>query len=156
MSMKRTLVILSSGLILAFLAYFSGYFAGTAKPRAMLQSDAPELAWLREQFHLSDSEFKRISELHDAYLPGCMERCRRIDAVNAELKALLENNNTLTPEIEKKLGEAATLRLECEKAMLKHFLAVSQAMPPEQGKRYLYWIEQQTFMPAHNMAGHHH
>ena len=61
----------------------------------------------------------------------------------------------VTPEVEKKLAEAASLRLECQTAMLNHFLAVSKAMPAEQGKRYLSWIEQRTFMPEHKMSGHH-
>jgi len=154
--MKKTGVILLVGLALALAAYFGGYFAGTAKHRALLQSDAPTLAWLKEEFNLTDAEFQRISDLHDSYLPGCGERCLRIDAKNKELKALLAEKGTMTPEIERKLAEAAALRLECEKAMLNHFLAVSKAMPPEQGRRYLAWIEEQTFLPEHRMAGHHH
>jgi len=154
--MRKSGLILLLGLAFALAAYCGGYFASTAKPRALLHSDAPELAWLKEEFNLSDAEFKRISDLHDSYLPGCAERCQRIDAKNKELKALLAQNGTLTPEVERKMAEAAALRLECEKAMLTHFLAVSKAMPPEQGKRYLGWIEEQTFMPEHRMAGHHH
>ena len=121
----------------------------------MGQSESPELAWLKEEFHLGDAEFKRISELHSGYLPGCMVRCGRIDAVNAQLKALLNSATNMTPEIERKLAEAATLRLECQTAMWNHFLAVSRAMPPEQGKRYLAWIEDQTFAGEHRMGGHH-
>jgi Heavy-metal resistance len=151
--MKRSGIVLLIGLALGCVAYFGGYFAETAKPRAMLHSDAPELAWLKAEFNLSDAEFKRITELHQAYLPGCEERCHRIDAKNDELRKLLAAATTMTPDIERKLGEAAALRLECEKAMLTHFLAVSRAMPPEQGKRYLAWVEEQTFLPEHRMAG---
>jgi Heavy-metal resistance len=154
--MKKSGVILLLGLAFALAAYCGGYFASTAKPRAMLHSDAPELAWLKEEFNLSDAEFKRISDLHDAYLPGCMERCQRIEAKNKELKAIVAQSGAMTPEVERKLAEAAAIRLECEKAMLSHFLAVSKAMPPEQGKRYLSWIEQQTFMGEERMASHHH
>jgi hypothetical protein len=152
---KHAKSILWAGLILALIAYFGGYFAGTAKHRAMLQSDAPELAWLKKEFNLSDAEFQRISELHDAYLPGCAERCARIDATNAVLKELLYETGDLTFEVKQKLADAAALRLECQTAMLSHFLAVSKAMPPEQGKRYLSWIGQRTFMPEHSMARHH-
>jgi hypothetical protein len=144
--MKRSALILVLGLLLALVAYLGAYFAQTAKSRAMLHSDAPELAWLKAEFNLTDVEFKRITDLHEAYLPGCAARCQRIDQKNEELKALLANATNLTPEIEQKLTEAAALRLECEKAMLKHFIAVSQAMPPAQGKRYLAWIEEQTVL----------
>ena len=153
--MKRAASVLVLGLLLAGLAYFGGYFAGSAKHRAMLRSDTPELEWLRLEFNLGETEFARISELHEAYLPGCAERCKSIDAKNAELREALAAAGTVTSEVEKKLAEAAALRLECHTEMLKHFVAVSKAMPPEQGKRYLAWIEQQTFMPEHRMAGHH-
>ena len=93
-----------------------------------------------------------VSELHAAYRPHCMEMCRRIVAKNDELKDLLAKSSTVTPEIESKLAEAAQLRLECQKAMLKHCMAVSQTMPPEQGKRYLAWVEEQTFMTDHGMG----
>ena len=152
--MKRATVILALGMLLALAAYLGGYFAGTAKHRAMLRSDSPELAWLKDEFHLSAAEFQRIVTLHDAYLPGCAERCAQIDHKNQELKQLLATASKVTPAVEQKLAEAAALRLECQKAMLKHFLAVSQAMPSAQGERYLRWIEQRTFMPEHRMAGH--
>jgi hypothetical protein len=154
--MRRFRLILLIGLLLASAAYLGGYYIGTAKPRSMLRSGAPELAWLKEEFHLGDAEFKRISELHESYLPDCATRCARIDEVNEELKSLLASEGGVTLPVERKLAEAAALRLECQKAMLRHFLAVSKAMPPDQGKRYLAWIEQQTFMPEHRMAAHHH
>jgi hypothetical protein len=154
--MKRVATILLIGAILACLAYFGGYFAGTARHRALLHSDTPELAWLKQEFNLGEAEFARITELHEAYLPGCAARCQLIDDKNAELRELLAATGTVTPEVEKKLSEAAALRLECHTEMLKHFIAVSKAMPPEQGKRYLAWIEEQTFMPEHRMAGPHH
>src|SRR5206468_5390072 len=107
----------------------------------------PELMWLKKEFNLSEAEFTRISALHAAYRPQCAERCRRIAAKNAELKSLLNQTNALTRDVESKLSEAAALRLECQKAMLKHFIEVSQTMPPEQGKRYLAWVEERTFLP---------
>ncbi|MDB6019453.1 MAG: hypothetical protein JWR19_3942 [Pedosphaera sp.] len=149
--MKRTLSILILGLFVALSAYCGFYFLGTAPDRDLLHSQAPELAWLKMEFNLSDAEMTRISDLHSAYRPQCMEMCRRIDAKNAELKDLLAKSNTLTPDIEKKLTEAAELRLECQKAMLKHFLEVSQTMPPEEGKRYLAWVQERTFLPDYAM-----
>jgi hypothetical protein len=62
---------------------------------------------------------------------------------------LLVVSTTVTPEIEAVLGEAARLRRECQTEMLKHFFTVSQAMPPEQGRRYLAWMQEQTLSPTH-------
>jgi len=153
--MKRSWLILISGIAVALLAYGGLYYAGTADCRSLERSKAPELAWLKEKFHLTDAEFARISQMHDAYLAGCAERCRRIDLKNAELKELLARTNTVTPEIEKALADAALLRAECQKAMLQHFYAVSQTMPPEQGKRYLPWVQERTVLPnTHDMMSH--
>src|SRR5437667_6245062 len=102
--MKRALLILVLGVALAGAAYCGFYFLGSATERGLMESPVPELAWLRKEFNLNDAEFKRISELHAAYRPGCEERCRRIAAKNAELKVLLDQTNALTTEIEKKLS----------------------------------------------------
>ena len=150
--MKRLLLILFAGLAVAAAAYCAVYYTGTARHRELLENKRPELAWLKDEFYLSDAEFKRITELHEAYQPHCVEMCRRIDAKNSELKALLSSTNTLTPDIETKLNETAQLRAECQRSMLKHFFEVSRTMPPEQGRRYLEWVQEKTFMPRYGMT----
>jgi len=150
--MKPAVLILVLGIALAGAAYCGFYFLGSASQRDLMKSPAPELAWLKKEFNLSEKEFSRVSALHAAYRPQCEERCRRIAAKNAELKALLNQTNALTTEVEKKLTEASELRLECQQAMLKHFIEVSQTMPPEQGKRYLAWVEERTFLPDYGMG----
>lgn len=140
------------GLGLAATGYAAVYLLCTAPHQMWLRGAKPELAWLKHEFNLSDSEFARISRLHDAYKPQCAVMCLRIDALNASLTNLLAPANTITPEIEAKLREAAEVRVECQKAMLKHFYEVSQSMPPEQGKRYLAWMHTRTSLPAHKMA----
>lgn len=137
-------MILATGAALAIAAYAGLYWVRTAPDRALLECDAPELAWLKKEFNLNDDEFKRVSEIHEAYVPECMERCFRIAAKNAELAALLGTTGGMTAEIEKKLEEAARIRVECQKAMLEHFLEVSRMMPPEQGKRYIAWVQELT------------
>ncbi len=49
------------------------------------------------------------------------------------------------------MNEIAQLRADCQKETLRHFLAVSRLMPPEQGRRYLDWVLGQTF-PCHGMV----
>jgi hypothetical protein len=150
--MKRAAIILIIGFAGAVAAYCAFYFHATSKHREILESQLPELAWLKDEFHLSDTEFKRISDLHDAYLPHCKEMCRRIDKKNGELKELLAKTNVLTSDIEQKLVESAQLRVECQKQMLQHFLEVSRQMPPEQGRRYLSWVQERTFLPRYGMT----
>jgi hypothetical protein len=134
------------GIALALGAYFAFYYASTARSRRMEQTQAPELAWLQEQFHLTDAEFARIRQMHEAYLEGCAQRCAQIDEVNRHLRMLLAGTNTVTAEIERMVSQAAALRAECQVKMLQHFYEVSRTMPPEQGRRYLEWIQQRTIL----------
>jgi hypothetical protein len=119
----------------------------------MERSQRPELAWLKEEFHLSDAEFKRVSELHAAYLPHCREMCRKIDEQNAQLQKLLAGATNTTPEIDAALVEIAQLRSGCQRMMLRHFFEVSQTMPPEQGSRYLAWVKGKVFAAVYGMNG---
>ncbi len=144
--MRRPWLIILAGLILAVGAYWGSYRAASSSWHAIETSQVPELAWLKAEFHLSDAEFARVSALHDGYLAGCAERCRQIDQKNTHLKHLLAMTNAITPEIERTLTEAALLRAECYKQMLDHFYQVSRTMPPEQGKRYLNWVQNRTIL----------
>ena len=155
--MKSTVVVLFAGVLLCALAFCGFYYWGTASQRGLLHQQSPELAWLKMEFNLSDAELTRITTLHDAYQPRCAEMCRRIDEQGAKLKSLLTVTNTMTPEMEAALTESTKLRAECQRNMLQHFFEVSQTMPPAQGKRYLEWISERTFIRAHsemNTAGH--
>ena len=153
--MKRALLILVAGLAGAVVAYCAFYYACTSSCRMMEHNKTPELAWLKTEFQLSYAEFQRISEMNDAYMAGCMERCRAIDEKNEHLKHLLASTNAVSPEIEKTLAEAAQLRAQCQKQMLQHFYDVSKTMPLEQGKRYLVWVQDQTILADSHSQMHH-
>ncbi|MEI6392174.1 MAG: periplasmic heavy metal sensor [Verrucomicrobiota bacterium] len=153
--MKRPTLILIAGLVAAVAAYCGIYHAGTANCCRMEQGHAPELAWLKQEFHLSAAEFTRISQMHEQYLAGCAERCHRIDLKNQALAQLLTVTNAITPEIEKALTESALLRAECQKKMLQHFYDVSRTMPPEQGQRYLAWVQSKTVLSDSHSQMHH-
>lgn len=151
--MKRSWLIIFGGLALAVCAYLCIYFRNTAAQRSVEHSARPELAWLQMEFHLTDAQLSRVMELHNAYAPKCDEMCRTIDAKNAEIQRLLAATNVITPEIKQALAQAAEIRAECETAMLDHFYKVAQTMPPEQGKRYLDWVQSQTLKPSKMMPG---
>jgi len=74
-------------------------------------------------------------------VPTVVEMCHRIDAMNAELKDLLAKANTMTPDIEKKLAEAAQLRLECQQAMLEAFHGGESDHAPRSRQTFtLAWV----------------
>ncbi len=149
--MRRGGFILLLGLAIGAAAFASIYYATTASCRRMLSDPRPELAWLKTEFHLSDAEFARISKLHEAYLPQCEARCRLIQEQNQKLEKLLGSVTNMTPQIQELLLERAKTRAQCEAEMLKHFLAISRTMPPDEGRRYLAWVEKQTFFNAQPM-----
>lgn len=153
--MKKGGFILLAGLVLGAAAFAGFYYAGTAPCRSLMQEPQPELAWLKHEFALSDTEFARITALHEAYLPQCAERCRVIGEQNAKLRELLAKDGTVTPEVQLLLAERASTRAKCEAEMLKHFQEVSRAMPPEQGRRYLVWVQEQTVLRPQAMETRH-
>jgi hypothetical protein len=149
--MKKGVFILLLGLAVAAAAYGCVFFVCTSSARHLERSSEPELAWLKAEFNLSDSEFQRISELHAAYLPQCAEMCRQVEAQNQRLKALLAATNQMTAEIASAVAESARLRGQCQRNMLAHFYDVSRTMPPDQGRRYLAWVQERTFLPGEGM-----
>jgi len=153
--MKRGALILLLGVAVGTAGFSGFYYLGTSSCRDLMREPQPELAWLKKEFKLSDAEFARISTLHEAYLPQCAQRCLRIAEQNRQLEALLVQTSAVTPEIQDLLAERARTRAACEAEMLKHFLEVSRTMPPEQGRRYLKWVEQQTLLNPQGMEQRH-
>ncbi len=146
--MKRAWIIIIGGLLLAGTAYACIYLTCTASQRFVGKNEKPALAWLRQEYQLSDAQFARVRELHEAYHPKCMEMCRKIDEKNGQLQTLLAATNVITLEIRQTLAQAAQLRTDCQAAMLVHFYEVARVMPPEQGRRYLAWVQKETLMPG--------
>ena len=114
----------------------------------MLMSATPEggLLWLKTEFHLSDAEYERIRDMHESYLPGCMERCKEIAQARTQIFALINQGKSVTPELKARLEESARLRARCSELMLAHFYEVAAAMPPEAATRYLEWVTRETLM----------
>jgi hypothetical protein len=135
--MNRSLVILLGALALGAAIFGGSCLLGRHVCQSCLTSPNDDLSWLRTEFHLSDAEMARIRQLHEGYLPKCAEMCAKIAAKKRELQSALGTGTNLTAEAQVKLTEIAELRAQCQAQMLQHFATVSQAMPPEQGKRYL-------------------
>lgn len=161
--MNRSLIVVLGALALGAAVFAGSYFAGQRAGVAYCASPMDDLSWLRTEFHLNDAEMARMRRLHDSYLPQCAKMCALIAAKKTEVQAALANETNITVVAQEKLTELGELRAQCQAQMLRHFIAVSQAMPPEQGRRYLAEMEQITlgaheeieqFMSDH--AGHEH
>jgi hypothetical protein len=141
--MNRSLVILLGALAIGAAIFAGSYFVAHKTCEMCCQNPGDDLAWLQAEFHLGDAEMARIRKLHEGYLPGCEARCAVIAGKKNELNALLTDTNHLA-EARKMMDEIAALRSQCQAEMLKHFIAVSQAMPPEQGRRYFAEMKKYT------------
>jgi len=119
----------------------------------MLCCQRPELAWLQREFQLTDAQFARVEKLHVNYLARCAEMCARIDATNELLRAQISTATNVTAGTKELLANAAQLRVECQTQMLEECFAASREMPPEQGKRYLAWMQEQVFTMSPRSAG---
>ena len=142
--MNRSLVILLGALALAATAFAGAYFVSQRACVTTMTRSADDLSWLRDEFHLSDAEMARVRQLHEGYMPQCAKMCALIAAKEAEVQTALANGTNVTAEAQKKLTELGELRAQCQAQMIQHFVTVSQAMPPEQGQRYLAEMKRLT------------
>ena len=159
--MNRSLIIVLGALALGA-AIFAGSYSAGRRVCAMATS-ADDLSWLRTEFHLSDADMARVRQLHEGYKPKCAEMCARIAAKRAEVETALADGTNVTAAAQQKLIELGELRGQCQAQMLQHFMAVSEVMPPKQGRRYLAEMKrltlgfheeiEQSMTPA---AGHEH
>src|SRR6266446_6525064 len=118
--MKRSWLILFGGLIAGLVAYTCVYLHATSAQRSLEQSSRPELAWLQQEYRLTDAQYAQVVQMHEAYRPKCAEMCRRIDEQNAKVQQLLSTTTTVTPAIKQALAGTAQLRVECQSAMMQH------------------------------------
>lgn len=135
--MKRpALVFLVVG-VAAVLAYFLCYHLATRETRQMMAADAGDgIAWLRQEFSLTDEQTRAVTALQEQYEPRCMEMCARIAAVNRRIEKQLRETATMTPELQAELAEASRVQAECRAATLAQTFAISAHMAPEQAARY--------------------
>jgi len=157
--MKRSLLILVLVVLAGSALFASSYLMSRRVCEVCVSSSTDDLEWLRQEFHLSDADMGRMRQLHDGYLPKCAAMCQKIAAKKQELDTALAGSTNITPVAKQKLNELALLRAECQAEMLQHFMEVSQAMPAEQGRRYLSEMERLT-IGAHEqteqtMSDHH-
>ena len=158
--MNRSFIILLGALALAAAVFAGSYFV--SQRACVMTRSADDLSWLRDEFHLSDTEMARVRQLHEGYMPQCAKMCGLIAAKNTEVQTALGSGTNVTAEAQRKLKELGELRAQCQAQMLRHFIEVSQAMPPEQGRRYLAEMKKLTLgfheeieQSMSDHAGHH-
>ncbi|HEV2097063.1 MAG TPA: periplasmic heavy metal sensor [Chthoniobacterales bacterium] len=146
--MKRSASVLLLAIVASLTAYCVYYECATRSAQAMLTQPDGRMEWLRREFRLTDSQFTKVKHLHEAYRPGCDQMCLRIAAANSEADALISTNHGVTPEVDAALKKCAALQNECRQALLAHVYAVSAAMSPTEGQRYVRMMTARIVQPG--------
>lgn len=135
--MVKGAIALVAAAVAGLIAYCVYFVCATQPMHAMLAHPEGEMEWLRREFELDDAQFVKIKALHDAYKPDCALMCRRIAEANSKVDSLIDESQSVTPEIASALSDVSVVQQECRQKMLAHIYAVSAAMKPENGRRYL-------------------
>lgn len=135
--MRKVSLVLAGALVLGVLVFVGAWQVAARLCESRFADGVDDLAWLQEEFGLNETELARVRELHEAYLPECEAYCREIAARQARLEDLLGQGKLADPEVEPTLLEIGEWRARCQANMLRHFRRVADAMPPEEGARYL-------------------
>jgi hypothetical protein len=135
--MNRSLVIVLGALVLG-VALFGGSYVVSQRLCQVCVAPLPgSLDWVQQEFHPNTDQMVRIQKLHKDYLSQCTVMCRMVADKKREVAAALNGTTNLTPLAKAKLAELADCRSHCQSQMLQYFAAVSQNLPPDEGRRYL-------------------
>ena len=134
---RNLLATLGALLIVAATTAFVTYrLSGNPSVKAAVENrDA--LEWLRADFSLSDAQFARIKELHEAYSVVCAEHClaiQRAARARDQLAKSTEVDSAALAAADQRLQE---LRQICESAIAAHVRECASHMSPAAAERYL-------------------
>ncbi len=146
--MRKGAFALLLAVVASTLAYCLYFYCATHPVQAMLTQPDGEMEWLRREFKLTDAQFTKVKQLHEAYRPGCDEMCVRIAEANGEANALISRSKTMTPEIEAALKKCAARQNECRQALLAHVYAVSAEMQPSEARHYIGMMTARIVQPG--------
>lgn len=136
--MKRPLFMFAFALLAGVLAFFGMRNHQMAERNgALLVDQLPELAWLKKDLQLSDSEFAKVKELHLSYRPKCLEMCSRITQAREKLRDSSQAERRMSPELESAVREYAKVQADCQQAMLRHLYQTAAFLSPKKAERFL-------------------
>ncbi|MEO5715864.1 MAG: Spy/CpxP family protein refolding chaperone [Luteolibacter sp.] len=135
--MKKGILIVAVCLLAGVMAFCLMRSRTIAHSRGNLLDSMPELTWVRTDLKLTDAQFAKVSELHVAYRPKCLEMCRRISDAHEKMEGMTREGRNLTPELEAAIREHAVIHAECQQAMLKHLYETAAVLDDKQAGRYL-------------------
>lgn len=135
--MKRTLLVLFLGLTVGAAAHFI-YF-GLHQPKG--DSLDNQLAWMKSELKLSDAQYDRIKELHQASSPRLRALASQVAQMQAEFTAFetarRDTDRVDFVEFARFVETRRRINRECLDSTRQLVLASAQVMTPQQRERYL-------------------
>ena len=135
--MRKGAVILAIALLAGAVAFYMMRSRKMDESRGLLMDSMPELTWVRKELELTDEQFAKVSDLHSAYRPKCVEMCRRVSAAHEKLDGLAIKDRKMSAELEAAIREHAVIHGECQQAMLNHLYETAAVLDEKQANRYL-------------------
>jgi hypothetical protein len=136
--MRRTLLNLVLGVALGLGVHFTYYRLHQPTPTNTLDG---ELAWMRTELQLTDAQFARIKEVHQASGPHLRAIAAQLAGLQAEFQAF-EHSRSTTDQVDfLEFARYVELRRhvsnESQDSTRRLVLAATEVMTPEQRRRYI-------------------
>lgn len=147
--MKQITIVLVAALVSGLCGFFLVQRRQAASVQALSGTRGDDLAWIRTEFGLNESQFSTVRKLHEDYSVVCAKHCADIAAAQRRVQSLTATQAS-PAELEAARHDVATLEEVCNTSTRAHIHRVAAAMPPEQGARYLALIEPHLAQSPHD------
>lgn len=136
--MKRTLTVLLLGLVVG-VATHAVYFQ-LHRPAGLDSLDG-QLVWIKSELHLTDAQFARIRELHEASSPRLRALAADVARMRSEFAAF-ENTRRTSDKVDflefaQFVETRRNINRQCLESTRQLVLATAGVMTPEQRSHYL-------------------
>jgi Spy/CpxP family protein refolding chaperone len=136
--MKRTLATLALGIAVGFGTHFAYFHLHAPAPTDTLEG---QLAWMKTELHLTDAQFDRIKEVHQASGPRLRAIAAQLAGLQAEYQAFEQSRRTSDRvdflEFARYVELRRNVRRESQDSTRQLVLAAAEVMTPEQRQRYI-------------------
>ena len=136
--MKRTLLTLVLGVVAGVGAYLGYYRQHELAPTDTLEG---QLAWMKSELHLTEPQFARIKELHQASHPRLQAMAAQVAHMQAEFGEFERTRQTVDRvdflEFARFVESRRNLNRACLDSTKQLVLASAEVMDPQQREHYL-------------------
>ena len=139
--MNRTILSLTLGLVVGLVTHFT-YFRLSAPAQGNTLDG--QLVWMKSELHLSDAQYARIKELHQASSPRLQAMALQVAAMKAEFTAFEKIRRTTDQvdflEFARFVENRRHISRECLDSTRQLVLASAEVMNPQQRQRYIQLV----------------